>query len=310
VNCTDVVVVVPQLTVGANGTFTVIVTVEFDTGHGAFVMDHCKTYEPAPPAGVNTAVGLAVLLNCVANKLGPLLTVHAPTPTAATFAAKVAVPELQIDCAGPALDTVGGAVTVIVTVDVEAGHGALVIDHCKTYEPAPPAGVNTAVGLAVLLNCVANKLGPLVTVHAPTPTAATFAAKVAVPELQIVWAGPALDTVGGAVTVIVTVEVDAGHGAFVIDHCKTYEPAPPAGVNTAVGLAVLLNCVANKLGPLVTVHAPTPTTAAFAASVAVDVLQIVWAGPALDTVGGAVTVIVTVEVDAGHGAFAIDHCKT
>ena len=131
-NCTDVVVVVPQLTVGANGTFTVIVTVEFDTGHGAFVMDHCKTYEPAPPAGVNTAVGLAVLLNCVANKLGPLLTVHAPTPTAATFAAKVAVPELQIDCAGPALDTVGGAVTVIVTVDVEAGHGALVIDHCKT----------------------------------------------------------------------------------------------------------------------------------------------------------------------------------
>jgi len=161
-----------------------------------------------------------------------------------------------------------------------------------------------------LLNCVANKLGPLVTVHAPTPTAATFAAKVAVPELQIVWAGPALDTVGGAVTVIVTVEVEAGHGAFAMDHCKTYEPAPPAGVNTAVGLAVLLNCVANKLGPLVTVHAPTPTTATFAAKVAVDVLHIVCAGPALDAVGPAVTVIVTVEFDTGHGALVIDHCKT
>ena len=38
---------------------------------------------------------------------------------------------------------------------------------------------------------------------------------------------------------------------------------------------MLLNCVDSVLGPLKTVHAPEPTPGAFAANVAVPVVQIV-----------------------------------
>ena len=54
--------------------------------------------------------------------------------------------------------------------------------------------------------------------------------------------------------------------------------------------------------PLTKVHKPVPVTAVFPASVAV-VPQTVWLGPAAETVGVAVPVIVTEEVEAGQGAF-------
>ena len=65
---------------------------------------------------------------------------------------------------------------------------------------------------------------PLTTVHAPVPVAGLFAAKVTVVKPQVaapVWSGPALDTVGAPVTVMVTLEVDAIQGALLIVQTNT-----------------------------------------------------------------------------------------
>ena len=64
--------------------------------------------------------------------LGPLEMLHAPVPTTGAFAAKIAEVFEQIVCGEPALDTVGGALTVMVTFEVEGVHGALLIVHVNT----------------------------------------------------------------------------------------------------------------------------------------------------------------------------------
>ena len=72
-----------------------------------------------------------MLLNCDNKRLGPLDTLHAPVPTTATLAAKVAEPLAQIVCVPPAFEVVGGVSTVIVTLEAEATQGALVIVQVK-----------------------------------------------------------------------------------------------------------------------------------------------------------------------------------
>jgi hypothetical protein len=81
---------------------------------------------------VNVAVGFDVLLNCANNRLGPLDTLHAPVPITATLPANVAEPLAQIVCGLPAFEVVGGASTVIVTLEAEAAQGALVIVQVRT----------------------------------------------------------------------------------------------------------------------------------------------------------------------------------
>ena len=57
---------------------------------------------------------------------------------------------------------------------------------------------------------------------------------------------------------------------------------------------VLLNCAAAVEGPDTTLHAPTPFTGTFAASVVEPLLmQMVWSGPALDAVVPGVVVMDT-----------------
>ena len=84
----------------------------------------------------------------------------------------------------------------MVTLEVEAVHGELLIAHRKTYEPAPPAGVNVAVGFDVLLNCAVDVLGPLTIDQSPVPVVGAFAPSILAPPTQIDWALPALAIVG------------------------------------------------------------------------------------------------------------------
>ena len=58
----------------------------------------------------------------------PETKVQLPVPTAGVFPASVAVVE-QMDCVVPALDTVGNACLVIVTVDTEVGQVPLEVVH-------------------------------------------------------------------------------------------------------------------------------------------------------------------------------------
>src|SRR4028118_564458 len=90
----------------------------------------------------------------------------------------------------------GVSFTVMVTSELEAVQGALLIVQRSTYVPAPPAGVKVAVGLVVLLNWLDEVLGPLYADHAPAPTLGLFAAKTWLPVLQMVSSVPALAVVG------------------------------------------------------------------------------------------------------------------
>ena len=74
-------------------------------------------------------------------------------------------------------------------------------------------------------------------------------------------------------------------------------PAPPAGVNVAVGEAVALNWLASNEGPETTDHVPAPALGVLAASVAETVVvQSVWSAPAAAVVGAGLTVTVTLSV--------------
>jgi hypothetical protein len=73
----------------------------------------------------------------------------------------------------------------------------------------------------VLLNCEVKVLGPLATVQEPVPMVGAFAARVALPEAQIVWLPPALAVVGKAATVILTLDEDDAQGELLIVHVKT-----------------------------------------------------------------------------------------
>ena len=87
----------PGVIVIAEGVgFTVTVIELVDAVHGLFEILHVNVYVPGPPAGVNTAVGLDKELNCDVKVLGPL-TDQAPVPTVGVLAAKVTVPDGQID---------------------------------------------------------------------------------------------------------------------------------------------------------------------------------------------------------------------
>jgi len=131
--------------------------------------------------------------------------------------------------------------------------------------------------------------GPLIWLQAPVPVAGLLAAIVAVPlEAQMVWSGPAFDTVGGALTLIVTSLVDAAQGLLVMVQRKVRVPAVLRPVMVEVGKEGVVIVAAV---PLTWVQEPMPTVAVLAAMVTVaPVVQIVCVGPALAVVGAATTV--------------------
>ena len=100
-------------------------------------------------------------------------------------------------------------------MEVLAGQTPLVIIHSNELDPIPK--VSTCefgeVGDTTMP-------GPVITFHDPTPTTGVLAAKVALPPafMQIVWDGPALDTVGKLSLVMDTVEDDGGQTPLLIVH--------------------------------------------------------------------------------------------
>lgn len=170
----------------------------------------------------------------------------------------------------------------------------------------PPAGVNVAAGLPVLLNCVGDKSGPLVTVHAPVPTDGVLAANVALAVEQMVWLMPAFEAVGSKETTISTSSVLTGQAPLVIVQRSvavapgTNPVRPETGDEGVVMVAV----------PETTLQLPVPITGVLPESVAIVTLQSVWSGPAFEGVGGSSTVIVTFEVLGVHGALVIVHVNT
>ena len=100
---------------------------------------------------------------------------------------------------------------------------------------------------------------------------------------------------------MVTVLVDAGQGALLMVHIKTFAPTPKP-VTPDVGEEGLVIVPV----PLTKVQRPVPIVAGFPANVAV-VPHIVWLDPAAATVGAATPVMVTVEDEAVQGALEMVH---
>ena len=104
----------------------------------------------------------------------PLTSVQVPVPVVAVFPARVAVVP-QTVCAEPAFAVVGAVTPVIVTVDVDAGHGAFVMLHWKTFGPTPSPVIPDVGEVGVVM-----VPAPLTSVQVPVPVVAVFPARVAV----------------------------------------------------------------------------------------------------------------------------------
>mgnify|MGYP003394699347 CR=1 FL=1 len=88
--------------------------------------------------------------------------------------------------------------------------------------------------------------------------------------MQTVWLDPALEIEGGAIPVMVTLEIELAQGGFEIVHLKTFAPTPgPVIVVEGDNEFVIVP------DPEIKVHAPVPITGVFAAMVAPAVVQTV-----------------------------------
>jgi hypothetical protein len=198
----------------------------------------------------------------------------------------------------PALEAVGAATPVIVTLEDEGGQEPLLMVHWKTFAPTPNPVTPDVGEEGVVIVPV-----PETRVHKPVPVVGVFPASVAVVP-QTVWFGPAFEVVGAATPVMVTVEEEGGQGALLMVHWKTLAPTPnPVTPEVGeVGVVIVPD-------PETNVQAPVPVVGVFPARVAV-VPQTVWFGPAFEVVGPPVLVIVTVEVEVPQGGLLMVHWKT
>jgi hypothetical protein len=183
---------------------------------------------------------------------------------------------------------------VIVFVEV-AVHAPLVTVHWKVVA-APTVRPVTAVD--ALLGVVATPL-PETVDQSPVPGDGLFPVKVEVVELHTLCAVPAFDVTGDE-TVMVTEELET-QAPLVMVHWKVL--AAPT-VNPVTPELALLAVVAVPV-PEVVVQAPVPGEGLLPAKVAVVLLQMAWAAPALD-VTGVDEVTITVE-EALHAPFVTVH---
>ena len=94
-----------------------------------FEMRHSNTYTPAiiPVTDVVAELAFAKV-----GLFGPLIIVHVPVPTDGTLPVIIVLVTLQRFCGDPAIDVVGGAEMVTVTVLSEGAQVPLEIVHLNT----------------------------------------------------------------------------------------------------------------------------------------------------------------------------------
>ena len=101
------------------------------------------------------------------------------------------------------------------TSSAVAVQGALLMVQRSTYVPTEVIPVTVVVGEDGVV--MVGVEGPLMKLHAPVPVVAVFPANVAEPLVaQMFWSAPAFATVGGALTMIETFDVEAVQGALLI----------------------------------------------------------------------------------------------
>ena len=184
--------------------------------HAPFVIVQRREDTPPIVSPVTFDAGEFTLLTTAV----PEFTLHSPTPTIGALPANVAEVALHKLKSKPAFAGVGGALTVILTVDVLIEQVPLLILHCNTAVVPTTKPFTDEVGE----ERAAMVALPLKTVHVPTPVTGVLAFKVVVVILQRIWFGPALAVVGGASMVIFTVSLET-QGPLVIVHTKVFTPA-------------------------------------------------------------------------------------
>ena len=191
---------------------------------------------------------------------------------------------------------------VIVTSDVLAVQGALLIVQRSITGPAPPVCVKVEPGKAAFEKVPAP---PLTMLQAPVPAVGVLPPRpVVVPFAQIVCGPPTAAVVGAALIVIVTLAVEAVQGALLIVQRTITGPAPPVCVKVALGVVAL--GLKEPVPPLTTVHAPVPIAGVLPPSPrVVPFVQIVCAPPTVAAVGGWLIVTVASAVDAVQGVLVI-----
>lgn len=262
---------------------TVITTSLVLAAQGLLLIVQRSVYVPAT-VGVKVGVAEVVLLSWAVLVLGePARMDHAPVPWVGVLAAKVVETlVMQMVWSGPAFEAVVAGVMLMLTSAVLATQGLLLIVHRRTTGPVPPVCVKVEEPLLALLNV---PVPPLTTLHWPVPVPGVLPPNEAeVPEAQIVCVPPTVAVVGVPATVITTSSVREGHGLLLIVQRSVYVPAPPAGVNVAVGEVVLLNWPLEVEGPETTDQAAVPTEGVLAERTAAEVWQMDWSVPAFGKV--------------------------
>jgi hypothetical protein len=276
-------------TVGAWSRWMAIV--DIDTGHTPFVIDHSKTFVPTI-----RLFAVEVFNELLVTVADPVSTDQLPTPTTGALAERVTAVAQTVRF-WPAFALVGSWSRWIATVDEDAAHTPFVTDHTKTFVPT-----FRLFAVEELNELVDTDADPASTDQLPIPTTGAFAESVtAVAQTVRFW--PALATLGSWSRWIATVDEDAAHAPFVIDHTKTFVPT-----FRLFAVEELDELVATDADPASTDQLPAPTRGEFADSVTA-VAHTVRFWPALARVGTWSRWIATVEVDAGHTPFVIDHSK-
>jgi hypothetical protein len=202
------VLLLPALeTVGKSSRVTC--TVEAEEGQIPLLIDHWKMLAPTPKLFI-TAVLTAALFRFAE----PLSTVQLPVPTDGALPFNVNE-VAQMVVLFPAFACEGGASLVMLTVDIDAAHTPLVIDHCRMLSPTPRLLTGVVFNDWLVIVAV-----PLSTDQLPDPTEGAFPFNVKL-VAQTVPLLPAFETVGKLSRVICIVEVEEGHTPLLIVHPRT-----------------------------------------------------------------------------------------